>query len=74
MATPGSQLVLQFKSANNEDIKFTYRYANPDVTSSEVKALVAALITNGEIFAKVPSVAVSAALQTTTSTEIDIAS
>jgi len=74
MATAGSQLVLQFRDANSSNIKFTYRYANPDVSSSEVKSLVAAIIANGSIFEKVPTVAVSATLQTTTETEIDIAS
>lgn len=74
MATAGSQLILQFRDANSSNIKFTYKYANPDVTSSEVKALVTAMIANGSVFEKVPAVAVSATLQTTTETAIDIAS
>lgn len=74
MATAGSQLVLQFRDANSGNIRFTYKYANPEVTSSEVKSLVAAMITNGSIFEKVPVIAVSATLQTTTETAIDIAS
>lgn len=53
-------------------VAYTYKYADPEVTEANVKALVNALITNGSIFAKPPLTALGAELIVTTTTEYDI--
>ena len=69
MAT--SKLVLEFEGTKG-DVKFSYNYADPDVTLARVKALTQGLITNGSIFANQPLTAKSAKIVTTTETDYDI--
>ena len=67
-----TKLVIELADANNETTKYSYSYADGEVTTSRVKSLVNALITNGSIFEKVPVAAKSAKLVVTTETEVDI--
>ena len=67
-----TKLVIDPADANNETTKYSYNYADGEVTTSRVKSLVTALITNGSIFEKVPVAAKSAKLVVTTETEVDI--
>lgn len=71
MATP-TKLVLTFANSENGTTRFSYNYANPEVVTSDVKALVAGLITNTDIFEKTLVSAKSAVIVTTTETNIDI--
>jgi len=48
----------------------TYSYANPETTSTQVAALSAATITNGDIFQRLPVSLKSATIVTTTETDL----
>lgn len=66
-----TKLVLEFSNSDNGTTKFSYNYANPEVSSTDVKNLVA-IIMNNAIWVKTLTAAKSAALVKTTSTNIDI--
>ncbi|MBQ7150921.1 MAG: DUF2922 domain-containing protein [Synergistaceae bacterium] len=65
MATT-NKLVLAFEGSNGKEVSFTYSYADPEVESATVKALVNGIIANGEIFDNPPVKAKSAKIVTTT--------
>lgn len=65
---------LQFSFTDSEGKSTTQSFSNadPSVEASDVKALAAAIITNGSIYKAVPVAVKSAKLIQTTETEIDI--
>ena len=67
-----TKLVMDFKDANNDTVRISYNYVDPEVTTQRVKNLVQGLITNGTYFVKPPVAASLAKLVTTTETEIDL--
>ena len=66
-----SKLVIDFAGTTG-DVKFSYNYANPEMSATSVKALATALITNGSVFDNPPVTAKSAKIVTTTEEEYDI--
>lgn len=66
-----SKLVLEFIGTGSH-VKFNYKYADPEMTEANVKALMQGLITNGSIFENPPLEAVSAKLVTTTEDDFDL--
>jgi len=67
-----TKLKMTFYKENGDTMDISYNYANPEVTSENVKTLMAALITNGDIFEDAPVSIGSAKLITTTETAIDL--
>ena len=67
-----TKLVMDFKDTNNDTVRISYNYVDPDVSTENVKALVQGLITNGTYFVKPPVAASMAKLVTTTETNIDL--
>lgn len=51
---------------------FSFKYADRDVTSANVKALAQAMITNGEVYKYPPQVLTSATIEVLDSSNIDI--
>ncbi len=69
-----SRLICKFKDDEGEAVNKSFNYAKADVTGAQAKALMAAMVANGEnVFNKVPAEAVSAQVVTTTTTDLDIA-
>jgi len=66
-----SRLVLEFTTSSG-DKSFSFNYADPQVTSADVKALAQAMITNGDIYETVPLTIKSAKIVTTTTTMYDL--
>lgn len=67
----GTQLKMQFDTLSGTKT-WTYNYAKTSATANQVKALGAAMITNGEIYNTPPLVLKSAKLVTTTESEFDL--
>lgn len=67
-----SKLVLTFKCASGDSKSFSYAHAKNNITTSQVKTVVNALITNGSIFADAPLSAISAKIVTTTEEPFDL--
>lgn len=74
MATvTSSRLVCKFKDLEGKAVNKSFNYANASATATNVKALMDAIITNGEnVFNDVPTQKTSAQMITTTTTDIDI--
>ncbi|MBR0380801.1 MAG: DUF2922 domain-containing protein [Mogibacterium sp.] len=70
MATVNT-LVLEFDGSGST-VKFSYKYADPTITSQQVQTLMQTIITNGTIFENPPLVAKSAKLVATTETSYTI--
>ena len=68
----GVKLVLKFEDSNGKDVIFSFPYANPSASRTQVKALMNGIITNGSIFEHVPVEKKSAKLVTTTQTAVDV--
>ena len=68
----GIKLVLKFEDSNGKDVIFSFNYAKPSTTTTQVKALMNGIITNGSIFTNVPATAKSATLVTTSESEYDL--
>lgn len=68
----GVKLVCEFQTETGATKTFTYNYADPEVTTSTVRALVNGLIANGSIFDNPPKIAKSAKLVTTTETPFNL--
>lgn len=64
MATVNT-LVMEFEGTGST-VKFSYKYADPTITSQEVSALMQLMIANGDIFENPPLTAKSAKLVATT--------
>ena len=72
MATTTTKLKLAFRKSNGDTMNMSYNYVKPAVTATQVKSLVNTILTNGDIFKNVPAASKSAALVSTTTTEIDL--
>ena len=73
MASVTNKLVLDFKATGKEDtIRMSYNYAQANATGQAVKALGAAIVTNGSIFKYPPTELVAAKIVTTTETDYDL--
>ena len=68
----GVKLVCTFVTSNGGTEVFTFNYAEPGARTSDVKALMNAIIANGEIFAKVPVAAKDARTVTTSENEYNL--
>lgn len=67
-----TKLVLDFADAEGSNVRFSYSYVDPDVTSANVRALVNTILTNATLFEKEPTIAKTATLVTTTETDISL--
>ena len=66
------RLILKYKDTSGSTITHNWSYAKSSPASSDVKDLMETTISNGDIFAKVPITKVSAEIEATTLTEINI--
>ena len=69
--TTVTKLSMTFTTADGTTT-ISYNYADPNVSVQNVNALMAGIITNGSIFAKVPLAAKSAKIVTTQTTDVNI--
>lgn len=69
----GTKLVLTFNCEGGKEGTFSYKYAKPAATSTQVKAAAQAMIANGEIFETRPLEIKSAKMVTTSETVFDLA-
>lgn len=67
-----TRLKLIFNNSAGSTTTYSYSYANPEATSTQVNALIAGMITNGDIFANPPISIKSASVVTTTETTFDV--
>lgn len=67
-----SKLALTFLNEYGGKETFNYNYANPNVESSTVEALMDGMIANGAIFSTPPVTKKSAKIITTQETSIDL--
>ena len=67
-----SKLVLSFVTMEGETLILSYNYAKPDVTVNAIKSLANGIVTAGSIFSKVPVLAKSVKLVTSTENEFDL--
>ena len=74
MSTPASstKLVLVFANSSGEEKKYSWNYADPEVGTTKIQALVNAIITNGSIFENVPTTFKEGYFTKTTSTAIEV--
>lgn len=68
----GTKLVLEFYSATERTIQFTYSEARPNLGETAVNELMDTMITNGSIFTTPPARKKGAKLVTTTENVYDI--
>lgn len=61
-----------FRKGNGDSLVFSHRYADPEVSASNVKAFMQSMVTNGDIFENVPVSISSAKKVTTEETAIDL--
>lgn len=66
------KLVLEFRDATATSRKWSFGNADQDVTRTNVKALMDAMIANGSIYKYPPVSKVSAQIVKTTTDEIDV--
>ena len=67
-----STLVIAFSGQAGGNVKFSYKYADPETPIATVKALVNGLIANGSIFENPPVTTTSAKLVTQTEADYDL--
>ena len=72
MAAPMTVLNMVFKDAGDADRTIKLNYADDEADSSDVNALMSAIVTNGSVFADAPVSKVSAQLVTTSVRDIAI--
>ena len=65
----GTKLVISYTGASG-DVTHTYKYADPDASTNDIKALVTAEISNAEIWANPPVSVKTVKLVTTSETDI----
>ena len=68
----GTKLELEFLDTNGKSLFFVFPFADPGASSTEVKALINAIIANGDIFAHIPVTAKSAKNVTTSEHEYNL--
>lgn len=67
-----TKLVLDFKDSEGTSRRWSFNYADSDVTSSQVTALMDGMIANGSVFSNPPVVKEAAKLVITTETPLSI--
>ncbi len=67
-----TRLKLIFNNSVGGTTTYSYSYANPEATAQNVNALIAGMVTNGDIFANPPVSIKSASIVTTTERTIDV--
>ena len=67
-----SKLVLSFATTDGETMTLAYNYIKSNVDTMAVQDLADGIVANGSIFAKVPVIAKSAKLITSTETDIEL--
>lgn len=72
MAEPNVKLKLTFKDDLNKDTEMSYNYVRKNVTGTQAKSLMDAIIANKACFKNAPTTAVKAAIVETNETEINI--
>ena len=72
MATAGTVLNMVFKDAGDMKMTVSLNYADDEADSSDVNALMTAIVSNGSIFSDTPVSKVSAQLVTTSVRDITI--
>ena len=72
MSTTSTKIVFTALDGEGKSRSFSYKYADEDVSSSDVRAAATAIITNGSIFTYVPVRMKSAKTVTTTEVEYDL--
>ena len=68
----GTKLVCTFSTSGDKTTSFTFNYAKSNATISNVKALMNAIVANGEIYVNVPLTAKSAKTVTTSENVYDL--
>ena len=68
----GTKIVFTALDGEGKSRSFSYRYADEEVSSSDVRTAAAAILTNGSIFTYVPVSMKSAKTVTTTEVEYDL--
>ena len=68
----GTKLHLVFGTNSASKATFNYNYADREVTTATVRALMNGMITNGSIFENVPTAIESAKLVTTAETTLQV--
>ena len=68
----GARLALTFRDSGGDKITFGYNYADPEVETAAVQALMNGMITNGSIFEDVPTAIDSAKVVVTTETVLNV--
>ena len=66
------KLSLNFSTADGSTTTLNYKYADPEVTTAHVNALVSAIIANNAIFTRAPAICKSAKLIETDETEFSL--
>lgn len=67
-----NRLEIKFKDSAGKTLTKSFAHASDEATDEQVKALANGMVTNGAIYADVPTSVVSATLVSTTSTDYDI--
>ena len=68
----GTNLVIQYATADGSTTTHTWKYAKSSATLAQVQALITATIAEGEIFTKEHTAVKSAKIVTTTETPYDL--
>lgn len=68
----GTKLVFSFGNALGNTINYSYNYGNANAATSDIKAAMNTMITNGAIFKNVPVSIKGAKAVVTTETEFDL--
>ena len=66
------KLVMTFTCTDGKEHDFSWKYADESPRAADVRTLASTIITNGSIFADVPSEITAAKVVVTTESEIDI--
>ncbi|MBQ7578778.1 MAG: DUF2922 family protein [Synergistaceae bacterium] len=66
------KVVMAFTCDDGKNHNFSYKYADPELRTADVRTLVQAIITNGSVFDPVPVSLEGAKLVTTTENEFDL--
>ena len=68
----GTKLVLAFETSTGKSFSLSYKYAKPAPQLQKLKDLASSIVANGSIFTKVPAVAKTAKIVTTTEQTYDV--
>lgn len=68
----GTKLVMTFETSSGKDTQLSFKYGKPSATTSQIKTLANAIITNNVIFEYPPTAVKSAKMVTTSETVYDL--